>query len=103
MNHGLQYAATKFAVAVSEMARSDASLRQRVLDAATEFNPVGAEDLPAPIAVRYRELHARLTCLGELGTERALCSFSDREVRRLASLIVDLKIEIAEAAAEDAR
>lgn len=92
----LEYASEKFAVAVSGMARSDAPLRQRVLDAYTEFNPVGldVEGVPEHIVRAYRALHARLSCLGDLGTERALCSFSDREVRRIASAIVDLNVDI---------
>jgi len=93
---GLHYAAEKFAVAVHEMAVSEAPLRQRIRDAWDQFHPVGEEDFPEGSTVRseFVALRARTTwCEGKNGEgtlDATLAVISDRECRRLVHLICDV-------------
>jgi hypothetical protein len=98
MNHKLDYACEKFGSAAETLSCSYGTLRSRVLTAYEGFNPVGLgglDGLPEQAVAAYRQLHARLTWMGnEGGTERALAALSDVEVERLARLIVDTSAEL---------
>lgn len=88
------YAHGKFRGAVEILATSPHAIRERLYLAASEFSPVGEEDLPHEAARKaLRSFRTRTHWAipdHRDGVARALALVSDREVYELAALVVEI-------------
>ena len=101
----LQYAATKFAVAVSMMAVSELPMRERIHEAYREFAPAMffAKGMPERLGAGLKALVARMSWAenkdGRGTLPATLALISDVECRRIARMITDLSCDLESALA----
>jgi hypothetical protein len=86
---------SKLYSAVSEMACSEATLRQRLIDAFSDLFWVDPLVLPEEISSRFADFKARMAIDGKKVNE-TINAMSDDEVRRCIRLVCEVHDEMAQ-------